>query len=74
MKIYYDKEADAAYIELSTEKPQGVVEVSEGINVDMTADDKIIGIEVLDASEKISLKSLFTFELDQNLVDIRQAS
>lgn len=74
MKIYYDKEADAAYIELIADKPQGVVEVSEGINVDMTADDKIIGIEVLDASKRMSLKSLFTFELDQNLVDIRQAS
>ncbi|MBU4320092.1 MAG: DUF2283 domain-containing protein [Thermodesulfovibrionales bacterium] len=29
MKIYYDKEVDAAYIKLSDENPSGVVEVSD---------------------------------------------
>ncbi len=34
MKIYYDKESDAAYIQLSKKKPDGVVEVSDYINLD----------------------------------------
>ena len=40
MKIYYDEETDAAYINLSEEKPSGVIEISEGVNLDMTEDGK----------------------------------
>jgi len=36
MKIFYDKSTDAAYLKLSDEKPTGVVEVSEGVNLDLT--------------------------------------
>lgn len=74
MKIYYDKETDAAYIELSTETPDGVVEISEGINLDMTSHNRVVGIEILDASKKISLESLFTYELDEDLVGLQKAS
>ncbi len=68
MKIYYDKETDAAYIELSTSTPDGVVEIAEGVNLDTTKDGKIIGIELLNASDKISLQSLFNFQLDDQLL------
>lgn len=70
MKIYYDKEVDAAYIELSTEKPEGVVEIKEGVHLDMTADNRIVGIEFLDASKKILLSSLFEYQVDEDLVHI----
>ena len=65
MKIFYDKETDSAYIELSQEKPTGVVEVSEGVNIDTTDDNKIVGIEVLNASTKFSIDTLFRFEVDR---------
>jgi len=45
MKITYDKKVDAIYIGLSNLKPEGVIEVAEGINIDVTSDDKIVGIE-----------------------------
>jgi len=64
MKIYYDRDADAAYIALSDMKPSGVVEVAEGVNIDLTDDGKIVGIEILDASAKFPLKSLFTCVYD----------
>ena len=64
MKIYYDKETDAAYIQLSPDKPSGVIEVKEGFNVDTTEKGEIIGIEILDASKKIPLNTLFSLELD----------
>jgi len=52
MKTYYDKEVDAAYIRLSDENPSGVIEVSEGINLDTTTGTgEIVGIEILDASK-----------------------
>ena len=68
MKIYYDKETDSAYIELSTSAPDGVVEITEGVNLDTTKDGKIIGIELLNASDKISLQSLFNFQLDEQVL------
>jgi uncharacterized protein YuzE len=36
MKIHYDKRTDTAYLRFSDEKPTGVVEVSEGVNLDLT--------------------------------------
>jgi len=59
MKISYDKEVDAAYIKLSDGEPSGVIEMAEEVNLDMTAKGEIAGIEILDASKKIPLKSLF---------------
>lgn len=68
MKISYDKKVDAAYIRLSAQKPCGVVEIFEGIHVDMTEAGEIVGIEILDASKKFPLESLFRCEFDQELL------
>jgi uncharacterized protein YuzE len=62
MKVSYDKEVDAAYIKLSGKKPQGVIEVQEGLNIDITDSGEIVGVEILNASKKIPLKSLHTYE------------
>jgi uncharacterized protein YuzE len=56
LKIYYDKEADAAYIQLSKEKPDGVTEISDYLNIDTTSKGKIVGIELLEASKKIFIR------------------
>ena len=56
MKITYDAEADALYIYLQG-KPGQVVdhtrEFGNGIAVDYTSADRVFGIEVLDASERL---------------------
>jgi len=70
VKIYCDKEVDVAYIKLSTDKPEGVVEIKEGVPLDITADNRIVGIEFLDASKKISLSSLFEHQLAEDLIHI----
>ncbi len=64
MKITYDKEVDAVYLKLLEKKPDGVIEVAEGINIDVTSDGKIVGIELLDAMKKISVESLLTYEIE----------
>lgn len=64
MKIYYDKDVDAVYIKLEDLIPDGVLEITEGVNLDTTSDNKIVGIEILDASKKINIKNLFTYELE----------
>lgn len=60
MRVSYDDEVDAAYIRFSNRKPDGAVEVKEGIALDTTADGWIVGIEIRNASRKVGLRSLFT--------------
>jgi uncharacterized protein YuzE len=70
MKVYYDNKVDALYIKLGSKAPEGVIEISEGVNLDTTSEGKIVGIEILDASEKIDIKTIlsYTLELDKRLL------
>jgi len=70
MKVYYDDEVDALYLKLSDEKPEGVIEISDGLNIDTTSDEKIVGIEILNASKKIDLKTMlsYSFEFEKELM------
>jgi uncharacterized protein YuzE len=52
MKVSYDADVDAVYLELLKSEPEGVIDVAEGIHIDVTADGRIVGIELLDASKK----------------------
>jgi uncharacterized protein YuzE len=65
VKIFYDDEVDAAYIELSTQHPQGVIELAEGVNLDVTEDHHIVSIEILDASKKLPIETLYRLEIDR---------
>ncbi len=65
MKVTYDEQADAAYIEFSDRRPTGVIELSEGINLDTTESDEVVGIELLNVSKKIPLDSLFTLQTEK---------
>ena len=64
MKVHYDAEVDAVYIKLGNQKPDGVIEVTEGVNLDTTSENKIIGIEILHASKKMNIKTILTYELE----------
>ncbi|MBI2909625.1 MAG: DUF2283 domain-containing protein [Chloroflexi bacterium] len=64
MKVYYDDEVDALYLKLGDETPEGVVEVSEGVNLDTTSEDKIVGIEILRASQRIDLKTILSYTVE----------
>jgi uncharacterized protein YuzE len=68
MKVQYDKEVDALYIKLSDERPDGVIEIGEGVNIDTTLDGRLSGIEILDASKKMDLNTIlsYTLEFDKN--------
>jgi uncharacterized protein YuzE len=70
MRVYYDNEVDALYLILGDESPEGVIEIAEGVNLDTTSDDRIVGIEILDASKKINLQTIlsYTLELDKDLI------
>ena len=57
------------------ESPEGVIEISEGVNLDTTSEDRIVGIEILDASRKIDLKTIlsYTLEFDKELITQKTA-
>lgn len=63
MKVHYDAEVDAVYIKLGSQKPDGVVEISDIVNLDTTSDNRIVGIEILNASKKINLNTILSYEL-----------
>jgi uncharacterized protein YuzE len=46
MKVSYDQEVDVAYIQLSNHKPDGGVELANGVVLHTTASDEIVGIEI----------------------------
>ena len=59
MIIEYDSKTDLLYIRLSSEKQELVNKrVSEDIVLDLGTDDKIIGIEIMDASQHVNLTEL----------------
>jgi uncharacterized protein YuzE len=66
MKIYYDDKVDALYLEFSKVKPAGVVEIAEGVNLDLTQKGHIVGIEILDSSKKLDLNTLLSYQLNFN--------
>ena len=54
MKITFDPKHDVMYIKFKKGKYEISKEVGDGIIIDMTKDNKIMAIEILNASEKIS--------------------
>jgi uncharacterized protein YuzE len=64
MKVYYDKKVDALYIKLGNKTPDGVVELSEGVNLDTTTKGKIIGIEILNASQRMDIHTILSYQLE----------
>ncbi len=59
MKIEYDREVDALYVRLQEKYVARTIEIEEGLNLDLDEDGKLIGLEVLDATEKYSLADIF---------------
>ncbi|MFH1975105.1 MAG: DUF2283 domain-containing protein [Pseudomonadota bacterium] len=62
--MHYDNEIDAVYVKLGNQKPDGVVEISEGVSLDTTGDNKLVGIEILNASKKMNIKTILSYELE----------
>lgn len=54
MRIEYDKEADALYIQLREVQVDDNIDLEEGITLDIDEKRSIVGIEILNASRKLS--------------------
>lgn len=62
MKMTFDKEADAAYIYVKDNIEKGEVKktisLNEDIIIDFDKDEKLIGVEILNASHVLSKKTI----------------
>jgi uncharacterized protein YuzE len=63
MQIHYNSKTDLLYIRLEEEQ-QPVVNrhVTEDVVLDIGSNDKIVGIEILDASKHVNLEKLIPVE------------
>jgi uncharacterized protein YuzE len=64
LKIEYDKEADALYIQLKEAHVDDNIDIEEGVTVDLDEKRHIVGIEILDASKKLSLKDIVNITIE----------
>ena len=63
MRVYYDDTRDLLYLRLDDRKHDVVNRrISEDVVLDIGEDDRIIGIEILDASKHVFLEKLFPVE------------
>ncbi len=62
MKIRYDKEVDILYVSFLDSQIAESDEQKPGIIIDYDVNDNIVGIEVLNASEKIGQPGNVTYE------------
>lgn len=61
MKIEYDKDADAAYIyfkEIEEGEVVQTISLNESVNIDLDADGRTLGIEILDASKNLPVNAI----------------
>lgn len=58
MRITYDKEADAIYIYLIENEKISESKGEWPINLDLSKDGKLIGIEILQASKVVDINNL----------------
>jgi len=63
MKIEYDRHADVMYIRLLAGTVVESDEVRPGVVLDFDADGKVLGIEMLDVSERIDNPRELAMEL-----------
>ena len=73
MKITYDPEADALYIALRDVQAVDGIDIEEGVSVDLDKDGHIIGIEILDASDRLKPEELVNVSYENLLLAASEA-
>ena len=65
MQILYDAKKDLLYIRLDDRKQRVMNKrISKGIVLDLGKDDRIVGIEILDASQHLDLTKILPVEYE----------
>ncbi len=64
MKIEYSKEADAIYVYFKEEYVAKSKEIEDGVVIDFDEKGQLIGIEVLDVSQRFSLSDIVNVNIE----------
>ncbi len=70
MKIEYSKEADALYVYFREVEVAKSKEVEEGVVIDLDENGHIVGIEILDASKRLTARDLVNINIENLPVEI----
>jgi len=66
MQISYDSKSDLLYIRLETDMQEITNKrITEDVVFDIGNDDKIIGIEIMEASKNVNLEKLMPVEFEK---------
>ncbi len=63
MKIKYDKQTDVLYIQLNNNAVAESGEDHKGVIVDYDNDSNVVGIEILNASNKLPQPNIVEYEM-----------
>ena len=63
MRIEYSKSVDALYIRLRETEICDSIDIEEGVTVDLDGEGHIVGIEILDATEKMDISDLVNINI-----------
>jgi uncharacterized protein YuzE len=69
MKIEYDREVDALCVRLQEKYVARTVEIEEGLNLDLDDSGKLIGLEILDATERYPLADIFNISTENLILE-----
>ncbi len=64
MKIEYSKSIDALYIRLREAKITDSIDIEEGVTADLDDNGHIVGLEILDASEKLDIANIVNITIE----------
>ena len=64
MKIEYSKNIDALYIKLREARITDSIDIEEGVTADLDENGHIVGLEILDASEKLDVSDLVNISIE----------
>ena len=68
MKLHYYPETDSLYVEFKASPGTETIEVTEGLNVDVDANGRVIGFDIDYASQRLDLHILETEALPLHTV------
>jgi uncharacterized protein YuzE len=64
MRIEFDQEADALYVQIHEAYVAHIKEIEEGVIIDFDENGKVIGMEILDITKRFPLKDLVNLNIE----------
>ena len=74
MRIEYDREADALYIQIQEKYVAKTKEIEEGLLIDFDEANKLIGIEILSATKRFAISDIVNLHIENLPVEVVSTS